>query len=467
MRIRNRLKMFIPAMVLIACQVISAQKVPLGIHYQAVARDNYGKELSNVQIDVRFTIRSGNPLGDEVYQELHQKVRTSYYGVFSLVIGQGIVTKSTGSSIADVNWEEANHYIQVEVKFDNDFIDMGTMQFLAVPYALYAFKSLEPGPQGPQGIQGPQGAQGLQGLKGEPGNPATDDQVLSFDGINLSISGGNTVNVSSLNKPHNLALLGDTLSILGGNGVSLKDYRQNLSFNSGSNLLSISGGAAVDLTPVKQNLNLTGNTLTITNIANPTPIDLSKYHQTLSFNSGDNTLSILNGNSISLTALKDDADANPTNEIQALSFEKTTGNLTISPGNTTVNMSNVIGFKARKTTNQTGLNMGTTYPFVVSEEEFDEGSRYDTGSGTFTAPNTGIYTFFITYKADGTGSSRVLSILKNGNVYEVLGPDISAGTELSKWVTLKLNQGDYVSLTINTGMSTFSGTGSFVGYLAN
>jgi len=49
----------------------------------------------------------------------------------------------------------------------------------------------------------------------------------------------------------------------------------------------------------------------------------------------------------------------------------------------------------------------------------------------------------------------------------VLGPDITAGTELSKWVTMKLLQGEYVSLTINTGMSTFSGTGSFVGYLAN
>ena len=28
---------------------------------------------------------------------------------------------------------------------------MGTMQFLAVPYALYAQRSLEPGPQGPKG----------------------------------------------------------------------------------------------------------------------------------------------------------------------------------------------------------------------------------------------------------------------------------------------------------------------------
>ncbi len=45
------------------------------------------------------------------------------------------------------------------------------------------------------------------------GDPATDDQVLSFDGSNLSISGGNTVNLSTLVVPHQLTVVGDTLSI--------------------------------------------------------------------------------------------------------------------------------------------------------------------------------------------------------------------------------------------------------------
>ena len=62
---------------------------------------------------------------------------------------------------------------------------------------------------------------------------------------------------------------------------------------------------------------------------------------------------------------------------------------------------------------------------------------------------------------------RILSLLKNGSVYEVLGPDISSGTEIIKWVTLKLIQGNTISLTINTGVSTNSGTGSFLGYRVN
>ena len=49
---------------------------------------------------------------------------------------------------ADINWSTVNHYLQVSVKFENNFMDMGTMQFMAVPYALYAGKSLEAGPSG-------------------------------------------------------------------------------------------------------------------------------------------------------------------------------------------------------------------------------------------------------------------------------------------------------------------------------
>src|ERR1035437_5466145 len=192
------------------------QNVPLGISYQAVARDNYGKELVNKSIDVKFSIISGNPLGTVVYQELHAKQITSKFGVFSLVIGTGTPTGGTFGELSQIQWGTAPHYLRVEVKFDNDFVDMGTMPFLSVPYALYAQKSLEAGPKGDPGP------------KGDQGDPATDNQSLSFNGVNLSISGGNTVNLSSLNIPHQLTLLGDTLSILGGNKVGLTNQIQDL-----------------------------------------------------------------------------------------------------------------------------------------------------------------------------------------------------------------------------------------------
>lgn len=158
--------------------------VPGGINYQAVARDNNGNELVNTAIEVRFSIRTGSPTGPVVYQEVFPTVTTSRYGVFSLIIGKGDPVLGTFGAI---DWSTVNHYLQVEVKFENLFMDMGTMQFMAVPYALYAGKSLEPGPAGPPGP------------KGDAGDPATDDQQLSYDrnSRDLSISGGNTVKLDT------------------------------------------------------------------------------------------------------------------------------------------------------------------------------------------------------------------------------------------------------------------------------
>jgi hypothetical protein len=166
-------------------EAVSGQgTVPGGINYQAVARDSYGKEIVNTDIEVRFTIRSGSPTGAPVYQEVFTDVTTSRYGVFSLVIGKG---DPVSGLFEDINWSTANHYLQVEVKFENNFMDMGTMQFMAVPYALYAGKSLEAGPAGPPGP------------KGDQGDPASDDQTLAFNrnSRELTISGGNQVTLDT------------------------------------------------------------------------------------------------------------------------------------------------------------------------------------------------------------------------------------------------------------------------------
>ena len=426
-------KYYVLLIVILAGSVSMGQNVPLGISYQAVARDNYGKELVNKSIDVKFSIISGNPLGTVVYQELHAKVITTKFGVFSLIIGTGTPTGGTYGELSQIKWGSASHYLKVEVKFDNDFVDMGTMQFLSVPYALYAQKSLEPGPSGPKGDPGP---------KGDAGDPASDKQTLSFNGNNLAISGGNTVNLSTLNVPHQLTLLGDTLSILGGNKVGLTNQIQDL-------VLDVN------------------NKLKITKNVSATAIDLSKFNQSLSFNPTDNKLTISGGASpVDLSVLKNDADADPTNELQTLSYNKNTGDLTISSKNT-VNLENPVGFKAKKSISQTGLTIGSTYPFINPDVEFNDGAGYDSGTGSFIATMSGIYTFCITFKADGPGSSREIRLLKNGTVYEILGSDILTNTELTKWVTMKLDQGNTVSLTINTGMSTYSGTGSFIGYKVN
>jgi len=506
-------------------------KVPFGIHYQAVARDNYGKELANTRINVRFSVISGDPTGGTlVYQELHRDVITSPFGVFSLVIGHGEPSSAaTYENLSDILWETDFHYLKVEVKFGNDFIDMGIMQFLAVPYALYAQKSLEPGPQGPRGEIGLQGTQGLPGQKGDQGDPASDDQTLSFDGTNLSISVGNdgsssTVNLSTLNLPHTLSILGDTLSIFGGNKVGLPNHlqdisidinnkirlskstseidmtrflddKQQLSFNSVDNTLNISGGNAVDLTPMKQDLLLTGNTLSITNKLTPTAIDLTKYMQQLTFTEADSKLAIAGGNTVDLSSLKNDADADPANEIQDLiltdnkltiskktspteinlaPFLDNTDNQTISYNAATntisltnggsANLGSMVAFRATKDVSETKTTFMSDYDFVAANEEYDDGGVNSFSNGQFTAPFSGIYTFVVGYNATGTGDARVLKIFLNGSLYEILNSGIAGGTSITRQTTMKLSASDKVKVVINVGTGFETGTGSFSGY---
>lgn len=507
--------------------VYSQESVPLGIYYQAVARDNYGKELAGKEIDVMFSIISENPLGAVVYQELHSKVITSKYGVFSLVIGHGTPTGGIYGELSQINWSHSYHYLKVEVKFESSFVDMGTMQFLAVPYALYAQKSLEPGPSGPKGDTGPQGNQGPQGQKGDQGDPASDDQILSFNGNNLSISGGNTVNLSTLSLPHSLTVNGNSLSILGGNTVDLPDHiqdlsldadnklvlskstalpvdmtrflddKQQLTFNSVNNTLIISGGNTVDLTPMKQDLKLAGNILSITNKTTPALIDLSAYLQTLVFTPADNKLQIVGGNTIDLTPLKNDADASPTNEIQdltltanklkitnnasateislvpyldntdnqTLSYTASTNTLSLTNGGS-VSLGSLVAFRARKTVSETGL-FPNDYDFITPVVDYNDGSAFESSTGIFTAPSAGIYSFGIGFYSGFSGNMKILKIYLNGVLYETLNSDISLGSTLTRSITLKLASSDKVKVVINTGSAnptTETGTGSFSGF---
>ena len=389
MALKGFKRYYVLLILLLSGNISYGQNVPLGIFYQAVARDNTGKELANKNIDVKFSIISGNPLGTVVYQELYSDVTTSKYGVFSLIIGKGTPTGGLYGDLSQIQWNTAFHYLKVEVKFDNDFIDMGTMQFLAVPYALYAQKSLEPGPQGP---------------KGDPGDPASDKQTLSFDGNNLSIANGNTVNLSSLNIPHQLTLIGDTLSILGGNKVGLTNQIQDLQLD-------------------------VNNLLKITKNPTATAIDLSKFTQTLSYNSDNYQLSLSNGGG-------------------------------------TASLGQIIAFRAgiASTVNLPNNTPVTIVFNQVTGVYYTDGIYYNSSSGSFTAPSNGIYSFsvFINLPND---SSVIINLF--GDPYEtIIGPTTLGGSYRGT-LTMKLNKGDVVTASVlqNNGYPIpFNFAGSFSGY---
>jgi hypothetical protein len=466
---------------LLVCLLLSSisfgQNVPMGIFYQAVARDNFGKELASRDIDVKFSILSGNPLGTVVFQELHPRVTTSKFGVFSLVIGKGTPTGGIYGELSQVNWSQAYHYLRVEVKFDNDFIDMGTMQFLAVPYALYAQKSLEPGPEGPKGDPGP---------KGESGDPASDNQTLSFDQSNLVISGGNSVPLTSLLQ--NLTITnspeGNYLGISRGNSVLLATIEAD-------------GDPKNEI----QDLTISSDKLKITNNPLATEWNLSRYldntdSQALTWDPVNRILGISgNTSSFNLSELKNDADADPANEIQdlqlsnnklsitgkagaaeinllpylddtddqQLGYSESSKLLTISGGNS-VTLGSMVAFRAKKTSSESVTTFMSDYDFIAGTLEYNDGSAYDNSAGLFSAPISGIYTFNVSYNATGSGDSRVLKIFLNGSLYEILNSGITNGSSITRAITMKLSAGDKVKPIINVGTGFEIGTGSFSGY---
>jgi hypothetical protein len=113
-------------------------QVPNQINYQGIARNSVGNVLPNQPISVRLTIKDGSPSGTTVYSET-RNVTTNAFGLFFYSIG-GPGAGSVTGTLGGVNWASGNKYLQVEIdpKGGSSFIDAGTTQLLAVPYAFYA-----------------------------------------------------------------------------------------------------------------------------------------------------------------------------------------------------------------------------------------------------------------------------------------------------------------------------------------
>jgi hypothetical protein len=101
-----------------------------GIPYQAVARDGSDALLTNQNLTVKFTLLQGSTT---VYTEA-QNLTTNQFGQFNAVIGS-----IDAVNFATIDWSPATS-LQVEIDLGNGFIDLGTTELEAVPYAKSAVK---------------------------------------------------------------------------------------------------------------------------------------------------------------------------------------------------------------------------------------------------------------------------------------------------------------------------------------
>ncbi|MBL0335072.1 MAG: hypothetical protein IPP73_07075 [Chitinophagaceae bacterium] len=121
--------------------VTAFSQAPGIFNYQGVARNSVGNVLQNKPITLRLTIHDGTAAGPTVYSET-RAVITNPYGLFNVQVGSPGASSSTGS-IAGTPWAVGNKFIQVEIDPNGGsaFINIGTAQLAAVPYALYANQS--------------------------------------------------------------------------------------------------------------------------------------------------------------------------------------------------------------------------------------------------------------------------------------------------------------------------------------
>lgn len=136
----NPIRHTIWSLLLLICMLFGSElyaQAPEAINYQAIARDTSGQILASQGIALSLSVYSG-PLGDTlVYVEDHL-VSTNAYGLFTLQIGEG--TPATGT-FAGINWGAADHFLEVSIDVGNGAVNLGKRRFNSVPYALFAAKS--------------------------------------------------------------------------------------------------------------------------------------------------------------------------------------------------------------------------------------------------------------------------------------------------------------------------------------
>ncbi|MFL0354119.1 tail fiber domain-containing protein [Xanthomarina sp. GH4-25] len=102
------------------------------INYKALIKDNLGNVVANQTITVQFSILKGT-FQTNVYQET-QTPTTDANGLIIVNIGEG----TTSDDFSTINWSSDDHFLNVQINTGAGLTDMGTTQFMAVPYALSA-----------------------------------------------------------------------------------------------------------------------------------------------------------------------------------------------------------------------------------------------------------------------------------------------------------------------------------------
>ena len=97
-------------------------------------------------------------------------------------------------------------------------------------------------------------------------------------------------------------------------------------------------------------------------------------------------------------------------------------------------------------------NVRTGQYITYNELIHNEGSGMHAASGTFTAPQGGVYFFTISAVSNGSSKDLYIDVIKNGNKeFDIDDRSEADMTNVSYQWMLRLNQGDSVKLRVAPG----------------
>ncbi len=247
---------------------------PEKMSYQAIVRNAENTPVANQSVGMQISILQGSAAGASVYVETHAPM-TNNQGLVSLSIGEGTVVSGT---FTNIDWSAGPYFILTETDptGGENYTITGTSQLLSVPYALHA-KTAE---------------------------NIANDQVDDAD-------------ADPTNELQNLTLSGTTLNITDGTGVDLNAI--------------IPPGGTDDQTAAEVSVSPSGN-LSSSNVQGALEEIQQDVDGITSFTGDFNDLinvpaDLADGDDV------DDADADPANEIQNLSFDTSNNLLSLTePG---------------------------------------------------------------------------------------------------------------------------------------
>ncbi len=466
------IRLLLHSVLALLISVPASAQAPKGINYQGVARDNEGKPIASKTISVRISILQNSAQGTAEYTETHNP-QTNPFGLFTLVIGQGTVTSG---NFAFVSWAVGNKWLQIEIDptGGSSYQLAGSQQLMSVPYAFYAEYSGNNNLTAGNGIAITNGVITNTGdADNNPANELLTAAVLTADKkLRLTDAGGTKEVDLAPVANQSLTLSGTTLTITGGNSVNIGTVNtdnQNLSLGSASGTnrtINISNGTPVTLdvadndnsiTNEIQDLSLNAATNQLSLTSDGTAVDLTPYKQTLTYTPGTNNLAISGGNSVNITTTLAQALTNNPNasgiRIQNIGTPTVATDAT-TKGYVDTSIATAIATNYAFKTSFSFLNTGGVFndsPITLTDV-FDD---FNTVSANrFTAPVAGVYSFSVSGTSPVGGALIKLRVSSGtSSLYDikqtVAYPNVTIINYQDSNI-YKLNAGDTVELVVNS-----------------